>query len=222
MLTEDYFMRMINQMLAVLTKILYLKEAGQYQEAQMEIDQSLEQLLGVRADLLKQMDDLSIMRLLTTQGELVPDRLAMVAELYNLEGDLLVVKNNNPEAIQDYQRALTFYLEIILMESNQGSSELHKKIDELDQKLLGQELPTEVLYQLFDFYEMQGDFAKVEDQISSLLRKNDQILEILPGLITYYETRLGMSDQNLDAGGISRALVAARFNTLNKILMEDE
>ena len=41
MLTEDYFMRMINQMLAVLTKILYLKEAGQYQEAQMEIDQSL-------------------------------------------------------------------------------------------------------------------------------------------------------------------------------------
>ena len=61
MLTEDYFMRMINQVLAVLTQILYHKEAGQYQEAQVLIDQSLEKLLGVRPDLLKQMDDASLL-----------------------------------------------------------------------------------------------------------------------------------------------------------------
>jgi hypothetical protein len=45
MLTEDYFMRMINQMLAVLTKIIGLKDVGQYQEAQQIVNQSLEQLL---------------------------------------------------------------------------------------------------------------------------------------------------------------------------------
>ncbi len=45
MLTEDYFMRMINQILAVLTKIIGLKDVGQYQEAQQIVNQSLEQLL---------------------------------------------------------------------------------------------------------------------------------------------------------------------------------
>jgi hypothetical protein len=40
MLTEDYFMRMINQILAVLTKIIGLKDVGQYQEAQQIVNQS--------------------------------------------------------------------------------------------------------------------------------------------------------------------------------------
>lgn len=222
MLTEDYFMRMINQMLAVLIQILYHKEAGQYQEAQILIDQSLEQLLGVRAGLLKQMDDPSVLHLLTTQGELVPDRLAMVSDLYKLEGDLLADQNQNPEALQDYQRALTFYLKISLVERDQGSSELGNKIDELYQKLSGHELPTNVLYQLFDYYERQGDYTIVEDQISGLLNKNDQLLEILPGIITYYAIRLEMSDQDLLAGGISRAEVEARLDRVNRIWQENE
>ena len=114
MLTEDYFMRMINQMLAVLTQILYHKEAGQHQEAQVLIDQSLEQLLGVRPGLLKQMEDASLLRLLTTQGQLDPDRLAMVADLYRFEGDILADQGKHQEASLDYQRALTLYLEISL------------------------------------------------------------------------------------------------------------
>ncbi len=222
MLTEDYFMRMINQMLAVLIQILYHKEAGQYQEAQILIDQSLEQLLGVRPDLLKQMDDTSVLQLLTTQGELVPDRLAMVADLYKLEGDLLADQNQNHEALQDYQRTLTFYLKISLVEREQGSSELDNKIDELYQNLAVHELPTNVLYQLFEYYESQGDYARVEDQISGLLTKNDQLLEILPGIITYYATRLEMSDQDLIAGGISRAEVEARLDSVSKILQDNE
>jgi tetratricopeptide (TPR) repeat protein len=222
MLTEDYFMRMINQMLAVLTQILYHKEAGQYQEAQILIDQSLEQLLGVRAVLLKQMDDPSVLHLLTTQGELVPDRLAMVADLYKLEGDLLADQNQNHEALLDYQRALAFYLKISLVERDQGSRELDNKIDDLYQKLSGHELPTYVLYQLFDYYERQGDYARVEDQISGLLNKNDQMLEILPGIITYYATRLEMSDQELMAGGISRAEVKAKLDSVNKIWQDNE
>ena len=222
MLTEDYFMRMINQMLAVLTQILYHKEAGQYQEAQILIDQSLEQLLGVRAVLLKQMDDPSVLHLLTTQGELVPDRLAMVADLYKLEGDLLADQNQNHEALLDYQRALAFYLKISLVERDQGSRELDNKIDDLYQKLSGHELPTYVLYQLFDYYERQGDYARVEDQISGLLNKNDQMLEILPGIITYYATRLEMSDQELMAGGISRAEVKVKLDSVNKIWQDNE
>jgi hypothetical protein len=218
MLTEDYFLRMINQMLVVLTQILYHKDAGQYQEAQVLIDQSLEQLLGVRTDLLKQMDDASLLRLLTSQGELDPDRLAMVAELYKLEGDLLAAQNKIHEAETDYQRSLTFYLEIRMNGNPQGLNNLENKINELYQKLSDWEFPVETLYLLFDYYEQQGDFASVEQQISGLLEKDDQLPVILPGIIAYYDSILEKSDQDLAAGGISRAHVKARLEETNRLL----
>ena len=204
MLTEDYFMRMINQVLAVLTQILYHKEAGQYQEAQVLIDQSLEQLLGVRPDLLKQMDDASLLRLLTTQGELDPDRLAMVAELYKIEGDLLLAQNQKQEAILDFKRSLTIFLEISLSGKYQAVSDLDVMINELYLKLSDHDLPVEIRYQLFDYYEKRGNYIKVEEQISNLLNKDGQVYELLPGIITYYESILKLSDKELSAGGVTR------------------
>jgi len=204
MLTEDYFMRMINQVLAVLTQILYHKEAGQYQEAQVLIDQSLEQLLGVRPNLLKQMDDASLLRLLTTQGELDPDRLAMVAELYKIEGDLLLAQNQKQEAILEYKRSLTLFLEISLSGKYQAVSNLDDRINELYRKLFDHELPVEIRYQLFDYYEKRGNYIKVEEQISNLLNKDGQVYELLPVIITYYESILNLSDKELSAGGVTR------------------
>ena len=222
MLTEDYFMRMINQMLAVLTKILYLKESGQYQEAQQIINQSLEELLGIPADLLKGMDDSSVMNILTTQGELVSDRLYTVAKLYELEGDLLSDQNRPTEAYFAYIRALTFFLEIALEGEIQYSSEIHEKISNLQQKLANQDLNIDIYYLLFDYYEQMGNYKLVEDQISNLIRVQENSSEILPGIITYYEELLEKNDQELSAGGITRYEVQTRLNYVNELIVGDE
>ena len=221
MLTEDYFMRMINQMLAVLTQILYHREAGQYQEAQVLIDRSLEQLLGVRPNLLKQMDDASILRLLTTQGELDPDRLALVADLYKLEGDLLKEQDKNQEAVLDYQRSLSFYLEISLSGKDRGLIDLDGKIDELYLELSGHEFPIEVRYLLFDNFEKRGDYVKVEEQISGLLKIEDQVYEVLPGIINYYESKLALSDRELSAGGATRQEFVDKLASVKNLFAED-
>jgi hypothetical protein len=221
MLTEDYFMRIINQMLAVLTKIIGLKDAGQYQEAQQIINQSLEQLLGMPSDLLKQMDDSSIMNILTTQGELVSDRLYMVANLYELEGDLLTDQNRISEANLDYLRALTIYLDIALKGENQYSSELNYKIEQLQLKLIDQELTVDIYYRLFDYYEQLGKYNFVENQISNLFLAHEDPSEILPGLITYYEKLLEKNDQELIAGGISRLRVQAQLDVVNNLTAHD-
>ncbi len=222
MLTEDYFMRMINQMLAVLTKILYLKEAGQYQEAQQIINQSLEQLLGISAKLLKGMDDSSVMKILTTQGELVSDRLNMVAKLYELEGDLLIDQNRPSEANLDYLRALIFHLEIAIEGENQVSGEIHERIENLKHKLSNQDLDVETYYRLFDYYEQMGNYKLVEDQISNLMKAHKESPEILPGIITYYKELLEKNDQELSAGGITRSEVQTRLNYVNELIIGNE
>lgn len=222
MLTEDYFMRMINQMLAVLTKILYLKEAGQYQEAQQIINQSLEELLGIPADLLKGMDDSSVMNILTTQGELVSDRLYTVAKLFELEGDLLIDQYRPKEANLDHMRALTFFLEIAIEGENQYSSEIHEKIDNLQQKLSNQDLNIDTYYRLFDYYEQMGNYKLVEHQISNLIRSHQDSSVILPGIIAYYEELLEKNDQELSAGGITRFEVQKRLNSFNNQVIGNE
>lgn len=214
MLSEDYFMRMINQLLAVLVQILYHKEAGQYQEAQNLIDQSLEQLLGVRAELLHQMDEASILRILTAQEEIDLARLEMVAELYRIEGDLLAEQGLKARSHQDYLRAMTFYLEIGLAPGVQSAKETNGKIDQLSQLVSGYELPIEVLFMLFDYHEKRGEFGRLEEHVTALLRKNDQLPEILPNLNEYYQAKSEMSDDDLEAGGISRSVVETRLAEL--------
>lgn len=217
MLSEDYFMRLINQLLAVLVQILFHKEAGQYQEAQTLIDQSLEQLLGVKVELLHQMDEASILRILTSQGEIDLNRLEMVAELYRIEGDLLADQELKAGSHQDYLRALTFYLEIGLAPGVQSARETNEKIENLSQLVSGYELPTEVLFMLFDYHEKRSEFAKLEEHVSALLRKEDQLPEIQPNLKEYYQARSEMSDYDLEAGGISRSVVETRLEELELV-----
>jgi hypothetical protein len=94
MFTEDYIMRMISQMVMVLASIIGLRKAGQYQEAQQLINQSLEQLLGLDAVLIKQMDESSLLKVLTSQGDLDTDRLYIIAELYEQEGHTVMDPKN--------------------------------------------------------------------------------------------------------------------------------
>jgi hypothetical protein len=222
MLTEDYFMRMINQMLVVLTQILFHKEAGQYQEAQVLINQSLEELLGVPPKLLKQMDDTSLLHLLTTQGELDPDRLAMIAELYNLEGDLLSDESVGQEAAFDYLRSLTLFLEISLAGKDQGISDVDAMISNLENKLAGQKLPIETRYLLFEHYEKQGAHLQAEKQVTYLLKEGDQLNEYLPGIIDYYVSKLELTDGELLTSGVTRQQLIEKLNSLLKLAGEHE
>ena len=214
MLTEDYIMRMINQMVAVLTKLIGLKDAGQYQSAQQVIDQSLEQLLGLKPELLKHMDDSSILNLLTSQGELGTERLYILAELYRHEGDILIAQNRTQEAIFDYQRSLSFYLQLPDDQMDQDSSKIKQKITDLFIELENVNLPVEILYQLFDFFDRNGEFTFIEDVIARLLKSPEARPHIIPDIITYYEQLLESSEWEAYSGGLSRALAEQKLELL--------
>ncbi len=214
MLTEDYIMRMINQMVAVLAKLIGLKDVGQYQSAQQVIDQSLEQLLGLKPELLKHMEDSSILNLLTSQGELGTERLYILAELYRHEGDILIAQNMTQEAIFDYQRALFFYLQLPDNQKDQDSSKIKQKITELFIKLEKVNLPVEILYQLFDFFERNEEFALVQDVITRLLHSPEVDSHIITDLISFYDRLLESNEADLRSGGLTKAQVEQNLERL--------
>ncbi len=189
MYTEDFILRMINQAMAVLLQVLGFKRAGQRQEALQAIDQALEMLLGLRASLLRQLDEAKILQMLTAQGELDIDRLALLADIYYEEGEIQAAEGKADESRQAYNRALRFYLEAALDPRSGGlpgmAPDKLARMAALASQIEAARLPLETRLALLDFYERLVDLpearlaeagitaAQVKQEYASLLRLPD-------------------------------------------------
>jgi hypothetical protein len=163
MFTEDYLMRIINQVLAALMNAVGLRKAGKYSEARQMIDQAIQQLTGLSASLIDQMDDASILSMLTANGQLDIGRLEVLGDLYQ-EQDLIFTELGQPvPALFASMRALHFFLEVVLADDSRLSPEYMVKIGILVQKLKQSSLPIDTQLALSDYYQR-------------LLEKDDQAL----------------------------------------------
>jgi hypothetical protein len=156
MFTEDYFMRIINQALAALMTAIGLRKAGKYSEARQAIDQAIEQLTTLPASLIDQMEDASILSMLATRGELDLGRLAILADLFQEEGEILFNMDQPAQGSFAFARALRFNLEVALAGESGLVPENIGKVEYLRQRI-GQrskdrDLPVETQLALSDYF----------------------------------------------------------------------
>ena len=182
MLTEDYLIRRINQAIALLLHAIGLRKDGQIEAALTDIEIALELLVGIRSSLIKNLTDESLLQLLTSHGELDYERLGLVADLFEEQGLLLQAQGQQAEARQEFLRALTFSLEVVLANMAGLSGEQVAGIAGLVRKLADQALPMPLQVNLFNFYqdlliyddEMLAsgglERAQVEDALEKLKR----------------------------------------------------
>jgi hypothetical protein len=163
MFTEDYLMRIINQAIAALLTATGLKKAGKYMDARQAIQQAIEQLTTLPENIVDQMDDGNILSMLITQGQLDVGRLAILADLYQEQGEILLKLDQSVQSSIAYARALRFILEVALSEASDLSTANIGKVEAIIQRLKGYALPAETQLALSDYYYR-------------LLEKDDQIL----------------------------------------------
>jgi len=153
MFTEDYLMRIINQALAALMTAIGLRKAGKNSEALQAIQQAIEQLTTLPANLIDQMDDAIILSMLSAEGQLDIGRLAILADLYQEDGEILFKLEQPAQGFISFARALRFTLEAVLSEDDNLSSENIGKVEGLVQRLKGRVFPVETQLALSDFYQ---------------------------------------------------------------------
>ncbi len=153
MLTEDYIMRMINQVLAVFLQALGLKKAGQYSEALQVFDQAVESLLGLRASLAKQLEDRQVLALLTFQDKLDIDRLLVLADIYHEESEVHTLQGQPEQSLFAAQRSLRLYLEAALATEANPTIELVQKIEAQRSRLSAPDLLVETRLALLDYFD---------------------------------------------------------------------
>ncbi len=192
MYTEDYIMRLISQAVAVLTYVVGLSKAGQHDEAITAIDEGLEELLGLRADLVRQLDDREILHMLMVGGTMDYGRAMILAELFSISAESSKAIGHPEKSIPEYRRALVLYLEVVLNESSEENADLTQKVVLLHRELEGTTLSVEIELGLLDFYEhlLTKDDEFITSAGCTKLDAQNQVDMLTQGLHRYLDRRV--------------------------------
>ena len=209
-LSEDTLLRMLVSAIAeTIARLAQLKTAGYYQEAIEVIDHNLEELLGLKADLVRQLDDQHIIDMLTTNGVLDFARLYYVAELFRKEGKIHAQRRDQKRKHSSQIRALNLFIEVGFSVENEFL-EADDHIDELFDSL-GKDITEDTLFKLFDYYEQVGAFDRAEEAMNLMLEITENNPDILTEQRNFYQRLLAESDEELEAGGISREKIESKM-----------
>jgi hypothetical protein len=166
--SEDYIMRMIRMATAAMVQIIGLKKGGQYRQALQAIDQALEEVLGLKADLIRAMDDESLLSALTQQDHLDTDRLLLLADLFFEETDILAMQDKPAASQASALRALNFYLDVVLDWGPERISEKYAKIEQLVDSLGENTLPPQTCFALYFYYVQVGELSSARRVLEKL------------------------------------------------------
>jgi hypothetical protein len=211
MLTEDYFIRAINQLLAVLAKALGLKTAGMYVEALRMIDESYSEVLGIPSDVAHSLDDRELYQLINPGEMIDPLKLVAVAELSEMEGDLFDELKNSTEAERCYQRALFFYLECELSGLPSTVEPVQPALLNMVNRLGVKQIPPETLFTLYQYANQNKLYRLAEEAMLELLAKTGKPADLVSEIRSFYENLLQKEDPSLSAAGYTRADLAAQL-----------
>lgn len=215
MFSEDYIIRIIRQAVAVLARLIGLKAAGEYQKAVQAIDQALEQLLGMDAQIIRLMDDESLYRILTKNDGLDVQRLGLIADLFKEKAAILHLQGQINESITCFIRSLNYYLTISLESQSPCPVELSTKIDECLQQCAPHHLEEKTLWNLFCHYENAAQFARAAAILDQLASRPQSSSTAMEETRSFYQRLLEKSPQELAAGGITRSHIRARLKELD-------
>ena len=211
MYTQDFIKRMINQLVAALQMIIGLKAAGQYGQALQAINQALEQLLGLKADLVRRLADQTILDSLTQDGHLDTDRLSILADLFKEEGDIYAGLKDPAQSFASYVRALNFYLEVALSASPEELPRSEDKLLDIYYDLKKYQLPSQTLYGIYEFSERSGRYLLAASILGQLSDDPDLRAEARQELKVFFQRLLSKTDGELEQGDLPRAEIIRRI-----------
>jgi hypothetical protein len=214
MFSEDYVLRIIRQATSVFARIIGLKNTGQYQKALQVIDKTLEQLLGMDAEVIYLLDDESLFVLLTKNDVLDLEELEFIADLFKEKGDIQKQENLTNESVNCYLRSLNYYLIIGINTAPHSANKLSQKIGEILNQLEPSDFEEQTLLNLYGYYENEKEYAKAEIMLEKLAAQNQSNASIVAEKKSFYERLLEKSSAELAQGGVNREQIQNKLSKL--------
>jgi hypothetical protein len=216
MITRDYFLRMIHQLVNVIAKVLKAAEVKQYDAALDEIQSSSKLLLGMDLRMLSTLSDAEFIRLLSLGDRFDVEKCIVAAELLRLTGEVRERQGDEAGTYQSYTVSLSLFLELLFRETETLPKEYFDKIEGIIKRLSTYEPLPELQRKMFRYYGITGRYDAAENILFDLVQ-----LDAAFGVegVRFYEQLKTKSDAELEKGNLPRSEVEAGLLELRKITM---
>ena len=207
MYKKDYFMRLVEQLTAVIAQVAKLGNEEEYQEAQDTTDGALRQLTGLGTNAWLSMETDDILANLSMRDDLggVETAVFMVGIFYQ-EGEIRALQDDEDGADFRFLKALQLQLAILNNHPDMPMPEVVPSVPAMQARLAENDvlLPAETNRALLTYYEIMGDYSAAEDVLYEWLEAEPGSSEVIEAGATFYANLLLKSDEELEAGNLPR------------------
>lgn len=215
MFRNDYVMRVIYQLGAIIRYVFGLQQKGDYTLALIAIDNAYRDRLGLGADDVGGLADRELLALVRFGGgaEAWREEGLFIAALLYAEASIYTAQERHEEAAARALRALQLYAECAL-EAEDPLPDYVPPRNELLAMLHGYHLPAHTRAALFTICERDGDFATAENLLGEMLDEHPADPQIHAAGVAFYTRLLAHDDATLSQGGVSRSEVVEALEQL--------
>jgi Family of unknown function (DUF6483) len=201
MIRQDYILRLVQEMVQLLARVVFLKTRREYEEALREINQALRQLGAPDGDQpIPSVDDWLA---LCGKHEVTASGLTnATAELLREQGEVLALQGKAADSRRSRTAALALFLESILNGRTFVSEELLQKVERLVIETADGPRPSSVWLRLVHYFEARGRYGLSEDALFAWLADGEEMARREGA--AFYERRMAEDDAALEAGGLPR------------------
>ncbi len=177
MLTRDYLMRMIDTLVKVLAKLVFLKDAKNYPEALKELDSVTKKLLGIDRTFINNLSNEQLFNIIDPDKKLIAPKSYLLGVVLKEEAEIYELQGDEDTSVKLYQRSLYMFLTGIESSEILIENDHPKKIENVIDKLKEYEIPRELQEKLFRFYEFTGKYDKAEDMLYEIIEKDSNFVK---------------------------------------------
>jgi Family of unknown function (DUF6483) len=218
MINKDYVLRLAEKFGRFLAIILHLRQANQFEDALIYIDDLFLQMLGLTSSFINSVSEELVLKMISPLGELNVEKCLWIAVLLKAEGDIHEDMGNVDESYYRYLKSLHFFLAVPPLESNTGELDVGAEVDELLNKLEAYELPGQTKAKLFHYFEQTGRYSRAEDLLFDVIEADEPAHDMVEQGIAFYTRLQAKSDDVLLAGNLSREEVEEGLEQLKGMI----
>ena len=207
MYKKDYFMRLMEQLTAVIAHAARLGNDEEYEEAFNTTDGSLRQLTGLGTNAWLSMETDDILANLSMQEDLGGMETAVfMAGIFYQEGEMKALQEDEDGADFRFLKALQLQLAILNTHPDMPMPAVIATVPILQARLAENEvlLPAQTSHALIAYYENSGNYEAAEDVVYDWIDSEPGSSEPIEAGIALYQQLLFKSYEELEAGGLSR------------------
>lgn len=175
MFRRDYIVRMIEDMTAMVAKVMTLKQDKKTTEALWEVDELLMRHFRINSRLLNSLSVEDIIDMFRLGGVLESDKLQGVARLLKEEGGIYAAKGDQDQALYRAMRSLHLFLYADLHGADRELLNMTGDINELLEEVEPYRLPAKTERLLMAYQESLGHYAKAENSLYRLWEQGEDV-----------------------------------------------